>query len=694
MTYECKAKPVQAVLDDLSRLSGLKLSTRTEMQPEIVLVSVDKLPVETLLDRLAKVTSGQWEGATAGYILAPNLSARQKEQNAETAKLAEIYRRDVDAGLADAEKAANAPPEKPKKDGNMTSWSYDPVSATSNIVIYKLLKLADYDAIARLPDTTYRLVWASNAPTATQVSLQEGGLEIAREWVAAHNAASKKLKSAEKTFDVEEEFHEADQPQNKEVEGAPAKVVLAVSKSNKRSLLSVSATCYDRNGNELLTANGNVSDPQSDSVVAPPPKSTTKINFSEEAKQFRQIFEISEPGEASLPKPSVEFLAKAVQIDKFDPLSYVASEALLAYAKSKGRQLIADIPDSFPGVTAPDSTPDIVAGLDQSGMAWGLMQIGWGSPSVKTLEDVEEALGPSGCIQAEDGGQILCIMPSSPALDRSTRVDRRQLRALSDSDPDSVLPSLDMLAAYAVHNPSLYENPVSAIFTNRFLRGAMIGGELWEGLRFLGLLNPTQRASLEGGGTLPLASLSLPAQAQAEAMLYGASASIGDDKVGRPLIPLAPQWTFGIPDAQTAAPQTEQGPVPEPPRNYRLESTELMPAGIPSAAYVSTEVLQEQVFFAKGADGPLRDMTLDPAEIALFKFQGAKDVTLPGSGVLGTRSLINLIFHVGPKLGESFRVADVMVPRKGAAVSYGGLPTAFLASIAKAAKQLNPPATG
>lgn len=695
VTYQCKAKPVQAVLDDLAKIAKVDLTAKAEVRPEIVLISVKNMPISDLLGRIAKVTSCQWERTESGFVLEADEAARNREKQAETAKLAAIYRRDVEADLRETIKdQADEDAQKPKGDDT----SNDPVSGilpaesdAERIAVSKLLELADYTEMAQLSPNTVGKVWVSNNPTGAQLLLQEGSEEIVDKWISSHNAAlehAASLEVAQADATIEEQAAvavEIAKIRAAMVEGPVGQVAISVSKTLTWPRLSATATVYGLSPTDiLLQGSTRVCDPPEDSDdEKAPPRPKTPIAFSEDAKNFKVLFggSLSEHPKRFQGPP--EFLRSVMEVDRVDPLSYVASEAILAFAQSKGRQVVADLPDTVTGVEAPSSGPNVSLDIEAEGLSYKIYEaFSQTGADLSTLEDVGDEFKRGGPLQMDDDGAVLSIMSSAPSSDRAVRIDRASLRTLLQAAPDSFMPSLPALAAYSLHNVSLYDNPVSGIYARRFLRSLMDPAASWEGLRFVGLLDQEQLSALEQGGKISFSALTQSQLAQIAVLVSGGEPTSDDGKPSHPQFPLVPGLQL-----------FNDAPVDELDlalsRPYHPDPIDLLATGIPANGFVSADVLQETVFYTGDGNGATSNFCLDGNEVAILKEEGKSgSTTVPRLGFVGSRSLIDLMIHLAPNIATTCDLVDMRVPRAAERVALDQLPADFQAQLKTTEEQV------
>ena len=146
-------------------MAKVELLTSAQMGDEVVLISVNDVPLSDLMDRIATVTSGEWKQEGPSYMLVSAVAVRRQQEREATAKrLAEVK-----SALANRERQM-----KKQVDG----------AANEESVITKRLAKIDSKELAQM-ERGDRIVFATN-PTPTQRSLGDKDASLANDLVSAN----------------------------------------------------------------------------------------------------------------------------------------------------------------------------------------------------------------------------------------------------------------------------------------------------------------------------------------------------------------------------------------------------------------------------------------------------------------------------------------------------------------------------
>ena len=170
-------------------------------------------------------------------------------------------------------------------------------------------------------------------------------------------------------------------------------------------------------------------------------------------------------------KLSHELHQKLFLPSMYDPLSFIETDEVLAYAKSKGKPLVAELPDKAFDSFSP---------------------LGMGSTDKKSLEAYSSEIQKGTVMVAVPDTAFTVIKPALPSSSRAERLDRNALTTLMQAAQDKGVPSLDDLCAYAEAAPNPQQGGVGLIYITLFVPGAMSigleGPTSWDMLRFYGQL--------------------------------------------------------------------------------------------------------------------------------------------------------------------------------------------------------------
>lgn len=103
VSFETKAERVPVVLSKLRPLTGLKLDCDGEFANEVIIVSVKDVVPKDLLDKIARVTTGEWEKKGETLILRPDAKRRAEQEKERMAarvagiqKILDLYAKELE----------------------------------------------------------------------------------------------------------------------------------------------------------------------------------------------------------------------------------------------------------------------------------------------------------------------------------------------------------------------------------------------------------------------------------------------------------------------------------------------------------------------------------------------------------------------------------------------------------------------
>jgi len=683
VTYTTRAARAAVVLEDLGRLANIKLLTTPETEREILIVSVKDQPFAEVMSRIATVTSCEWKQEGASYRLIPNRKQRTLEERAEIAKrLAHISK-----GIKDLESAANmrrtaleksaAELKKAHENLGTKSVSVPPtpesavpfatnlnarIGMTSQLALVALLKEIDPSVLAQM-GLEDREVF-STAPTRMQHGLGGDATEIVNTFVQEHNeqlaSLPNQLEPDTTGMDPKEiEALRAMQRQRtaKVSDVSKAIVVARYRGFSENAAFSLNLRLYDSKGTTVYTSSaiirgavpgGQVGSASPDSEKQSEAKSTP-IEYSDDSKALMAANKGLDGTYKYAFSP--ELRRKLFLPKKYDPLSFTTTDEILAFAKSKGKPLVADIPDDYGGFS--DDEPTNVEAVNLR---------------------VEHADG----IAAIPDDSFTVIKPATPTLSREVRADRFALSALMHAVEEKGVPSLDDYSTFAVASPNPWRNFTTAFITSLIPGGLMQGfsqSPNWNMLRFYGHLSSEARSHLTGGSKLPFSQLSSAQRSELDQMTFGSFSQLAIDDPQRQVADSVPDWGNG----STAV------------NDYRNEPTEVAPTGLPAAGYLELAVRKESFASPQEINGGSRAMgVLGPEEMATLKAsrdsrEGQESPALfPSMNNLkiGENLVLNFTFHIAPQVVIKQRLNDHHFPNNPTIVSETNLPADFQKQIA------------
>ncbi len=654
ITFEIRASRLSVLVPQLAAKTGLALEISPLVANEVLVVSAKEVPLKTLLDKIATTASAEWRQEGDVLKLHPAAAARNREANEEVARrLAEVKK-----SIADRVKALQ--PSKPAQGGDDEMEMGDGPSDKS---ITLLLRGIDPAPIAQLNGSD-RVVY-STAPNAMQRRMGADAGAIIQAMVSEHNATVGNVPQVDPTGELDKmpDFvKKMIARQTRKITDAH-KALLIVSKTGigMFDMTQVELRIYDQLGKVAFSVNSSLGSmfagfniPMPGKPAKPAPAKQTPIVYSEDSTTLLEGFQgLITGGGSKLPTPLMEKLSRP---DLTDPLSYMATDELLALTKTKGKALVANVPDEMMG-----SMNMIVPGAKQT---------------VETFE--ADLKSGSDVLMAETEGWLI-IKPSRPTQSRSNRTDRVALTTLIKAAKAKNMPSLDDVAAYALTSPSPMKDGVGMLFAMALVPGmfqqGISGMTNWDALRFYGTLSPTQRQ----GASLPVNVMTPVQQSLWRKIAFGGSTPIrtgankGDD-------PFMMAMAMGIGGGG---------------EDYREEPTELMPNGLPPSAVLQFgRTSQPMASPAPGsvAGGMGLNMgVLGVDEIAMLKMfkedpnMAAMAGYMPTLDKLriGERGVITMTLQLPQEAYIAETLYDNKLPENAPVAAYSDLPPAFQKLVAE-----------
>ncbi len=661
VTYKSRAQSTAHILAELRNQTHVDLEPAAVMKGDVLVVSVEDLPLKDLMDRIAIATSGSWKQEGSAYRLVANNSIRRQEDRKE-----EALRRAATA-KAIAERVADMNGQSGTKDSKAAGNAPKQVPPTEAIIT-KLLMSADSSLIADLGPGE-RLVFSSE-PTRMQHGFSASPTEAINQFIEQHNSSIPENQDATNTqlagmtADQANAIRNLTKSQTTRI-GQVSKALLIITRMGLGiiSLTQLELRLYDASGAVAFTTRSmlNMKDDNLSALVAtmqgkkpePTTGKKTPIEYSDDSKAMMGLSAGMMTGNFKLNLPPA-LRAKLYNPSRFDPLSYSVSDEILTFAKTKGKPVVANVPDN-----ALSGTSFIAPNKNAS---------------VESFEgDLKD--GKSMLLSPDD--RFLVLKPTYPSQARAERLNRDALTTLMQKTNGQEIPSLEDLAAYAMEAPDPLEGGFSQMYLTLFVPGAnqQSVSELtsWNMLRLYGHLSPDARANLRAGGRLPISSLNVAQRACLEKMVYGTGAqlTIEDPKKKGESQPYWMNLITGNGDA-----------------DYRDEPTEILPNGLPGEGYVDMGLATESFASPEIKDGSKNIASmqiLGPDELAIFKmFREDKAYAqisnlLPKFGPLriGTRSLYKFVFHLNSLISIHQTLKDHHLPKDAPVVAETALPDDF-----------------
>ena len=639
VSYRAPAQRIPVLLRELAAQTRVPLRADEVAAKEVVIVSVKDVPLSTLMEKIALVTSCKWRHDPDNYTLVPDQKARDKEESQELAERTKQVKEAIDRTM---------------KDPGSTDF-YAGSGRLSDSRLAPLLKLLDPAQLAAL-EPGERYVWALSEPLAMQRSLSPGSAQAFAEWRSNEDDGGMIPRwLSEKEEDLKDNPNkDRILAELKAQERAKpfAKAILSAQLDQQgfrypRSI-TMGADLYDGSGSTMMDAN--LSIPMSEMPSDEQQSSGKPIVPSAQTQEFLHFADESIKVGPFNAKMSPRLAGLLLHPEATDPLALEASDALLQYADLKNRPLVADVPDS-----AMQRHTEL--------FAW------------ESLDDVQRDIEARRTLSEIDDASFMLLKSAHPRMDRLTRLDRLALRALFADAEANRLPTLDAMAVNALSNPPLMTNRIETVYGTFGLPGLTNGNNVfdfadWDTLRFYGLLNSDQRSQLLAGKPIRFSSLSRDQVACVQRMVFGADEDIDD--VRQVPEPSGFMLNFDNP--------TEYGEV----RDFRWnEPTELLPRGITPDGSIECSMSTDRALFGAPEHGPILGVPLDAwavASVASDVGNGSSDQP-PTAGVMGTVTTLNLKFVLSAPYIQWQVLYNCSVPKDSHRMAYKSLPGDFLDEI-------------
>lgn len=682
ITYKTVAVPATTVVSDLASKTGVKLAAIPSMANRILVIDVKDMMLKDLMDHVENVCSAQWKTESDGTIrLGRNAALENKEVRAEAALRLENVNKALKK-VADSLK-----PDANKDAGGMVS-GFLPFGGSAEMK--KICALLDPVVLANIEDGG-RVVF-SNSPNRMQVALRGPIAPLVDTMLKQRNdrvkAAREAREKAEQDGKPKNEQQEAMEKQMQDVarmfgygdaldpvtEPWTKALVVATRGGGFMGMfgggINIALHVYNAQGRVIHTSQFSlqVEDEQMQFASMNPqikPKSTepgTPIKFSEATKELSSFFSLTDWGDALERKPTPELEAKILQPDKYDPLSFATSEALIFCAEHKKKNLVANIPDS------------IVSFASLFGTEGGA-----------TVESYLDSLKSGDEVKLEEIGETYRVSPMRAPESRSMRVDRVALKKFIDAAKQRFVPSLSDYAAYAAACAPPNRTPIVFPYMLLYVPNAIqqgFGGQLdWNMLRLYGLLGNAQRQVLENRGAISFGSLSQNQLEIVRQMAFGANSRLEPTRERR-----ARDEDLGFFELIA---QMMPGQV----KDFRQEPTEAMPNGLPQNGAMTLSIVNDGFVMADDAGKTNRRFgALGTDELAMFRYisEDKNFSQLAGGQIpkldrlrLGERKWLEFTFRCTPATMFVQKLHDDNIDANASSISLEQLPDAFRQKVDK-----------
>ncbi|MBN9502464.1 MAG: hypothetical protein J0H02_11875 [Armatimonadetes bacterium] len=690
------AAPVKSVLEELSKAADTSLSAAPDVASDIIVLNLKGTPLNEALTKIADTLHAEWRKEGAGYVLYRGTNREKADEQAELVakiqlirnQIADLSNQQTKAGEFDAKAAQKMVDEQSKMFSEATNGgvvslkgNFDDLtkSSPSARAIVSLLRNMSDAQIASLITRT-RVVFATN-PTRMQSPLPGGASQIANRFLNEQTTLSNATKpqAGGNNRRVVINGLGGDPRGDGDPKLGIGHIMLIAQSRFGRSNVNLDLVVSDPNGKVLVSGSYFLSTsllkkPGSNST--PPIANEKPIELSPLSKELADIavdapaggsmgavkivrgisisssdssgsFEvISAGGNSKTPKMSDELRERVLNPNKYDPLSFAPSEALLATSDQSSKNLVAYLSDDdFKTMTAAVKGGKVV-------------------PS-KFIEALLRA--DSSVVSIKD--DWIQISPREPAAARRERTNREALgTALRLLDKDQYL-SLEQLSKYAIAQKSQpqmddlgvkYFHLIDTPFAESFLDDLSFGSG-WQMLQLYATFSRTQRDEIAQSGRLPFAKFDARQMAVLNDIVYNSPDGPQRDSQARDVV-----FRFGGGDSPLD------------------ERTIMLPYGVPRDGYLeSTNKVADGVQAKHSDSAGSKFMTAD--SLAFIRIS-REDANLAGLGLAGESQpdqfriakehRLSFKFMFAPQIAMNRQLTDP-IPSNAPFANYDKLPYDF-----------------
>lgn len=666
ITIHEPAAPLTRVLADLSAKAHITFSASPRVADDVVVIDAKDVTIKDLMDRIALADSASWKLDAGTYLLTQDTVARRTEANKSlqfrAALIKAAIEKRLNPGGADKSKATAAAaviptsPDEKAFNGILTGISPAVLASIH-------------------PGT--RVVF-STSPTRMQVAFDRNVNSVVEQWVKEHNAVAPKALEAQDQMlkamgsQLPAFLVDVMKAQTRVVDAPITKVLLIAQTMPYLGGLQLSLRGYDGDGKVQISGTTMLAGIDPTTLVNfldDKPEVTnakeTPIEYSEDSKALNLVLStpLRQMGTEGSAKVTPELRAKMLQPEKIDPLSLIPSDAAFAYAKYKGKPLVAVLPDAaMPPMISFKSRPKTVEAY---------------AKSLAVQESLQEVADPSWVV----------LKPADPVDARESRVNRRALAKLLHAASEKEVPSLDDLAEYAQEAPAPSDNVVSQTYLSLLAPSTTqegIGGApSWDMIRFYGGLPLTMRANLKNGAQIPLSSLTPDQTATLAHMIYGSKVTLDVNRPGKPVADdfLSRAIRSALPSAI----------------DYRDEPTESLPNGLPSDGVLNIKATTSGFVRIKSPYGGVGFSNMGADEVAALRYMKKSpgfSALVPGTsniqkGKVGERTVLDFLFQLAPDISVKQTLNVDTLSDSAQTVGLDELPSSLESQVAERMKGLD-----
>ncbi|MBX3119332.1 MAG: hypothetical protein KF784_09715 [Fimbriimonadaceae bacterium] len=719
ITFAVHATTMKNLMPILQKETGIAFNVTPQTANDVLLVSVKDVTVQQLMEKIAQASDAEWVKDSTGYRLSRSqgLSNTQERKylNARAAAMTDaISKLKAPAGSTSSEAKGEqivSSTMKIENENGLQEYRLPPPPKLGETPVGRaliaVLSRMNVNDIAAMGEGT-RVVYAS-APTRVQRAMPGAALRELQNFAAEHQAYVLKQKQAQtEVMPGKFLFLGPGGQTSNEIKGGISKILLVLQRFEDSDDVQAQILVADQEGNIAASASTMISGRIEDKSKPLTVDSSEKpIELSDEAKLHAQLMGTtasndnvhftfssggggtfvteaigiklveSEPAQGFQPKvkPTPELLAKILEPEKYDPLSFAVSEFLSGMAN--GQNIVASIPDSL---LIPLSRRAVI--------------------NTRPTE-LRNILSSTLKMETETKDGWMVVTPRFSPLARLDRADRLPAGQLLRSVKNRPTLPLDEAAEYASrHGAPLQRDGFEIPYLNVVNKtaGGYLSGQSpynWNLLKLYGSMNPQQRRDMLTAGRVRASNLNPFQMGILDRMVY-------DDVSG-------PRYINPNPPAPPRQGKSEEavfvtmanlgggmsGFMGMGPTKLLDERTEFMPTGVPRDAMINLSISNDEGVYASNADGS-ESKFMSAEEYAMQSWiasqgnlQGPVSMPKYEKFVPATMSRLNFEFLFSPIAAMSRSLEDNRIEGSGSLMQYEQLPATFRERVQKMLENLN-----
>lgn len=651
---------VESIVQLVSKSTGVSLGTVPETGQEIVLVSLRNAPLKEFKDRLAAAIGASWKDEHG----VSRLIRTRKQFDDQTAAERDLRIDEVKIGLANLKKRVEAQPSFDagaahalalELDGINTKYkghlsdspglkariALEPRSPTGRLVV-SIVGALTPEEIADV-GLGERIVYSTTpTPTPMQRGVTADLSALINRYESEHQTYADELKR----FPVGKGFAQRSGDETEIRASDVSQVVFAIERSPYNPNLTVRLSLVRQDGSIIAGATSLLDlgeAKRTDSSLG-----SGKQELSPSSKALMGAIGQLQKGKTFM--GDKDLLAKLVEPEKFDPLSFVAADGVLGLAN--GRNVIACIPDD--GFVE----PAFMAMAD---------------PTHIDLAKFSNWL--TNKCEVRVTGDWFVASPRRKVLTRELRVDRHVMGQFFRTSIENGGVSLDATSDLVSKMPRDYMDsivPMMAFFLLPDLNAGVSDRNV-EFLRVYGQITQEQRLALKNGHPVSVSVLGAASKAELNHLIYRADSPLQVS-------------TFSAPGQ----------PNTEPAETISSEITVALPRGIPDRATLSMTFNSANAVLLDGGSSPSANyVPMTAQSLAYILFSGQKaDPTDKREQVhieryrYGQTRALTFNLSITESISSNSEFHETNFPRKTESIPFAQLPDAFKKAVADAMAEL------